>query len=296
MDLALLNTFRTVAEEGSFSRAAQRLLRTQPAISLALKRLEAELGATLIDRSSKQLTLTDAGRLTLEYCERFDGVDRDLRTAIAELRDLEAGRLSIGANESTALYLLDSIVEFRSEHPGVHIELRRSLSSRIPEELLRGSLEMGAVSYDPGDDRIGAREIYNDRLAFVVSPRHRLARKKRVSIRDLGEEVFIAHNVAGPYRRRVIEAFQQHHVPLNMSIEMPTIETIRRFVELNLGVAFLPHMCVRREIEAKSLREVPVDEVQMERKIRLIYPAKRRLSHAAEAFLRLVSDSTGRNG
>lgn len=291
MDLALLNTFRTIAEEGSFSRAAQRLLRTQPAVSLALKRLETELGATLIDRSSKQLSLTDAGRLTLEYCDRFDGVDRDLRTAIAELRDLEAGRLSIGANESTALYLLDRIVDFRTSHPGVHIELRRSLSSRIPDDLLRGTLEMGAVSYDPGDDRIAMKEIYSDRLAFVVSPKHRYARKKRVTIEELGKEVFIAHNVSGPYRSRVIEAFQEHHVPLNISIEMPTIETIRSLVELDLGVAFLPYMCVRREIEAKTLREVRVDEVQMERKIRLIYPARRRLSHAAEAFLGLVSQA-----
>ena len=291
MDLALLNTFRTIAQEGSFSRAAQRLLRTQPAVSLALKRLENELGATLIDRSSKQLSLTDAGRLVLDYCDRFDGVDRDLRTAIAELRDLESGRLSIGANESTALYLIDPIVEFREQHPGVKIELRRSLSSRIPDELLRGSLEMGAVSYDPGDDRIALREIYTDRLAFVVSPKHRFARKKRVSIRDLGEEVFIAHNVSGPYRSRVIEAFQEHHVPLKMDIELPTIETIRRFVELDLGVAFLPYMCVRSDIQAKALREVPVDEVQMERKIRLIYPARRRLSHAAEAFLELVSQT-----
>ena len=288
MDLSLLHTFRTVAEEGSFSRAAQRLLRTQPAVSLALKRLETELGATLIDRTSKQLALTDAGRLALEYCDRFDGVDRDLRTAIAELRDLDAGKLSIGANESTALYLIDSIVAFRDQHPGVQIELRRELSSRIPEQLLRGSLELGAVSYDPGDDRIAVKDIYNDHLSFVVSPKHRFARRKRLSITDLGEETFIAHNVSGPYRTRVIDTFREHHVPLKMPIEMPTIETIRRMVELNLGVAFLPRMCVLREIESKALREIPVDEIQMERKIRLIHPARRRLSHAAEAFLRLL--------
>ncbi len=291
MNLALLNTFRTIAEEGSFSRAAKRLLRTQPAVSLALKRLETELGATLIDRTSKQLALTDAGRLVLDYCDRFDGVDRDLRTALTELRDLEAGRLSIGANESTALYLLDPIVEFRRRFPAVHIELRRTLSSRIPEDLLRGSLEMGAVSYDPGDDRLTTLEIYTDRLSFVVSPKHRFARRRKLSIADLGDEIFIAHNVSGPYRSRVIETFQQHHVPLNMGIEMPTIETIRRMVELNLGVAFLPRMCVRREIEAKALREIPVEEIQVERKIRLIYPARRRLSHAAEAFLQVVSGS-----
>ena len=288
MDLALLETFRTIAAEGSFSRAGQRLLRTQPAVSLALKRLENELGVTLIDRTTKSLSLTDAGRLTLEFCERYDGLDRELRTALAELQDLQAGRLSIGANESTALYLLGPVVEYRRRHPRVQIEIRRSLSSGIPEELLRGRLEMGAISYDPGDERLTAREIYADHLAFIVSPKHRLAGRKKLSIQELGEETFIAHNVAGPYRRRVIETFQHHRVPLNMAIELPTIETIRRLVQLNLGVAFLPGMCVQQEIEQGALIEIPVAEVQMERKIRLIYPSQRQLSHAGQAFLEVL--------
>jgi DNA-binding transcriptional LysR family regulator len=288
MDLSLLDIFRTIAEEGSFSRAGQRFGRTQPAISLALKRLETELGVTLIDRGSKALALTDAGRLALDYCDRFEGLDREMRLALAELRSLKAGKLSIGANESTALYLIEHVVAFRGKHPGVKVEVRRSLSSRIPEDLLRGRIEMGAISYDPGDERLTVREIYNDRLAFVLSPKHRFARRKEVGIEELGEEIFIAHNVSGPYRRRVIETFQHHRVPLNMAIELPTIETIRQLVERNLGVAFLPRMCVHREIEQGALREVRVKEMQMERQIRLVYPAKRQLSHAALGFLEVV--------
>jgi DNA-binding transcriptional LysR family regulator len=288
MDLSLLDVFRAIAEEGSFSRAGQRMLRTQPAISLALKRLENELGATLIDRGSKSLALTDAGRLVLDASGRFERVEHELRAALAELRSLEAGRLTVGANESTALYLIEHVVAFRRAHPGVAVELRRSLSSAIPEDLIRGRLEMGAISYDPGDERLVVRDLYEDSLAFVVSPEHRFAERNELSIQELGGEVFIAHNVSGPYRRRVIETFQRHHVPLNMPIELPTIETIRTLVEMNMGVAFLPGMCVRRQIEQGTLREVTVREVRMERKIRLVYPAKRRLSHAAEAFLEVA--------
>ncbi|MEZ5362395.1 MAG: LysR family transcriptional regulator [Bryobacterales bacterium] len=288
MDLSLLDIFRTIAEEGSFSRAGLKFGRTQPAVSLALKRLENELGVTLIDRGSKSLALTDAGRLALEYCDRFEGLERELRMALAELRSLKAGKLSIGANESTALYLMEHVVAFRAKHPGVRVEIRRSLSSRIPEDLLRGRIEMGAISYDPGDERLEVREIYNDHLAFIVSPKHRLAKRKHVSISELGEEIFIAHNVSGPYRRRVIETFQEHRVPLNMEIELPTIETIRQLVERNLGVAFLPRMCVQREIEQGALSEVRVKEMQMGRQIRLVYAAKRQLSHAAQGFLEVV--------
>ena len=290
MDLSLLETFQTIAREGSFSRAGQKLLRTQPAVSLALKRLETELGAKLIDRSSKHLALTDAGRLVLEYCDRYAGLDRELHTALADLRDLSRGKLTIGANESTALYLLSPVAGFRRQHPGVKVEIRRSLSSRIPVELWRGALEMGAISYDPGDERLAVREIYNDSLAFIVSPQHRFARRKKLSIQELGAEVFIAHNVLSPYRENVIQTFQSRHVPLNIEIELPTIETIRKMVQQNLGVAFLPRMCVEQEIKAGQLRSIPVEEMRMERKIRLVYPAERQLSHAARAFLELVTD------
>ncbi len=290
MDVSLLRMFRTVAEEGSFSRAAQKLLRTQPAVSLALKRLETDLGVQLIDRSSRTLILTDAGGLVLEYTKRFDGLERRLRRALTELRDLNAGKLTIGANESTALYLLKHLEAFRRRHSRIDVELRRSLSSRIPDAVIEGAIEIGAISYDPKDPRLMVFEFYNDRLTFVVSPQHGLARRRKVSICELGEETFIAHNVVSPYRARVIEAFRTHRVLLNMAVEMPTIETIRRLVQRNLGVAFLPKMCVEQEIKNGVLKEVTVKELAMERKIRLVYPAKRKLSQAAGAFLELVGE------
>ncbi len=293
MDLALLKTFRTIAREGSFSRAGQKLLRTQPAVSLALKRFESDLGVKLIDRSSKQLMLTDAGRLVFEYCDRFDGLESELRVGLDELRDLKAGKLIVGANESAALYLLKHVTAFRRDHPRMNVELRRSLSSQIPDELLRGSLEMGAISYDPGDERLKAVDIYTDSLVFIVSPEHRFARRKKLSIHELGEEVFIAHNVVSPYRRSVVETFQQHRVTLNIEIELPTIDTIRLLVQQNFGVAFLPLMCVENEIASRALRMIPVEEIHMERKVRLVYPAQRQLSHAAQAFLELMERAGG---
>jgi DNA-binding transcriptional LysR family regulator len=288
MDLALLQTLVAVVEEGSFSGAGQKLLRTQPAISLALQRLEADLGEKLVDRSSKNLVLTDAGRVVLEYARRFDGLEQELRNALVELRDKQAGKLTIGANESTALYLLVHIEAYRKLYPGVKVEIRRSLSSRIPEAVLNGSLDLGAVSYAPRDPSLVAKEIYNDRLTFIVSPKHRFAGREKLSISELGMETFIAHNVVSPYRQQVIDTFRRLKVPLKMEIEMPTIETIRKLVQLNMGVAFLPKMCVEQEIAAGVLKEVPVEEMQMERKIRLEYAAKRRLSHAAQAFLEVV--------
>jgi DNA-binding transcriptional LysR family regulator len=288
MELHSLQVFDAVATEKSFSRAAEKLLRTQPAVSLALQRLEQELGEKLIDRSGKDLLLTDVGRTVLDYARRFQSLQLEMENSIAELRDNSAGRLTIGANESTTLYLLKHIGAYRELYPKVKVTVKRSLSSLLPNELLDGNLELGVISYDPADERIKSKVIFTDALAFVVSPMHRLAHRKTVSITDLGMETFIAHNVLSPYRAVVLHEFQTHKVPLRMDVEMPTIETIRKLVQADLGVAFLPRMCVQQEIEQKTLCEVRVKEMHVERKIRLIYPTRRGLSHAARAFLDVV--------
>ena len=288
MELHTLQVFLAVATEKSFSRAADKLLRTQPAVSLALQRLEAELGEKLIDRSAKDLVLTDACRTVLDFARRFENLRLEMENSLAELRDNSAGTLTVGANESSALYLLRHIENFRRLYPKIRVRVRRSLSSKIPNELLDGNLELGVISYEPTDDRLASTVIYTDALAFVVSPKHHLARRKAVSISDLAAETFIAHNVLSPYRDVVIREFQQRRVPLNMPVEMPTIETIRKLVQQNEGVAFLPRMCVEQEIEQGLLREVKVRELHVERKIRLVYPTRRVLSHAARAFLELV--------
>jgi len=185
--------------------------------------------------------------------------------------------------------LLDPIEQYRRLYPKIKVQVRRTLSSKIPAQLIDGELELGVISYDPEDDRLASIVLYTDHLSFVVSPKHRFAGREEVSISELGMETFVAHNVLSPYRAVVVREFQRHKVPLNMDVEMPTIETIRKMVQRNEGVAFLPRMCVETEVKQEALREVKVTELTgVERKIRLVYPGKRSLSHAAKAFLELV--------
>ncbi len=288
MDMHKLEIFRVVAAEKSFSRAAARLSRTQPAVSMAVQRLEAAVGESLIDRAGRHLRLTDAGQVVFDFARRLENLRGELEVALAELRDRGAGRLSIGANESATLYLLPLIARYRKQFPRVKVQIRRSQSSKIPVEILEGDLEMGVISYDPQDDRLVARTIFTDHLACVVSPQHRLARRRSVSIADLGSETFIAHSVVSPYKEVVLREFERMKVPLHRDVEMPTVESIRKMVQRNQGVSFLPRMCVEEELAQGVLREILVSELQAERKIRLVYPAGRTLSHAARAFLALL--------
>jgi DNA-binding transcriptional LysR family regulator len=298
MELYALQVFTAVVAERSFSRAAEKLFRTQPAISLTLQRLEAEIGERLIDRSfrtAKELVLTDAGRTVLDFARRFDNLRQEMDNALAELRDNSAGRLTIGANESSTLYLLSHIERYRRLYPKIKVQVRRGQSSKIPAELLDGNLELGVVSYDPDDERLVSKVIYADALAFVVSPLHRFARRKTVSIAELGGETFIAHNVVSPHRETILREFRRHKVPLNMDVEMPTLESIRKLVQGNEGVAFLPSMVVRHELDQKLLCEVKVKELHVERPIRLLYPKGRTLSHAAHAFLDVVNKAIAKD-
>jgi DNA-binding transcriptional LysR family regulator len=288
LELYPLKVFLAVATEKSFSRAAEKLLRTQPAVSLAIQRLESQLGEKLIDRSGKELLLTDAGQTLVDFARRFENLEREMEIALAELRDNSAGRLIVGANESSSLYVLRHIEKYRRLYPKIKVEVRRTLSSRIPTQLIDGDLELGVISYDPADERLTTRVIYTDHLSFVVSPEHRFAKRESVSITELGMETFVAHNVVSPYREVVLREFQRHRVTLNMDVEMPTVETIRLMVQRNEGVAFLPQMCVEQDVDRGLLAEVRVEELKVERMIRLAYPSRRALSHAARAFLDVV--------
>ena len=149
MDLAQLEVFLAVAREGRFSRAAEKLYRTQSAVSQSIRKLEDELGEPLFDRSSREGVLTDAGRVLQEYAERLLNLRGDAQEALVELRELQKGKLAIAANEFTALYLLPVLAEFRRLHPMIRITVRRSLGSHIPDDVLRHNTELGVLTYDP---------------------------------------------------------------------------------------------------------------------------------------------------
>ncbi len=294
MDLSQLEIFLSIAEEKSFSRAAEKMLRTQPAISIAIKRLEEELGETLFDRSSKNGALTEAGKILLSYAQRMLNLRDEAREAVGELRGMFRGRLTIGANESTSLYLLPPLLlEYRKRHPNIKIEVFRNVSEKIPLEVQERNLDFGFLSYDPMNPQLQSIEIHRDELTLVVPPSHRLAKLKQIAVKDLAEEQFVAHNVKTPSRTKIFELFAQNRTPLNICIELATLETIKEFVLLNAGIAILPRLAVEAEINAGQLVEVLVKGMKIEKTLRLVYRREASLSHAAKSFLEIVKEQRG---
>jgi DNA-binding transcriptional LysR family regulator len=293
MELTQLEFFLMVVEQGSFSKAAVRVYRTQPAVSIAVRRLEEEIGAQLFDRSQKTPTLTDAGELVYDYAQRILALRDQARNVVAELRSLQRGRVRIGANESTSLYLLPHLIlEYRERHPNVKVEIYRHVSERLPREVLDRNVDFALLAFEPVDSDLDSFPILQDELVLIMNPDHPLAKRESLKIKELGKESFLAHNVKTGSRYKVVEAFTQHHTPLNVTLELATVETIKRFVQLKIGLAFVPHMCVREELERGTLTTVPVQGLTYFRTLWVTHRRQMTFSHAAAAFLEVLRQQT----
>jgi len=285
MELQELRVFLAVASERSFSRAARRLGRTQPAVSQAVRRLEEELGEPLVDRASRDGTLTEAGVTFREYAQRVLELATEAQRAVAELRDVQRGRVLIGANEAAVHALLPIIEAFQQAHRHVQVDVRRISARQMAQEVLGRALDFGVLTFHPPERGLGSIVIGADELVLLTHPSHPLAARRDVALEAVGREPVIAHNDPSPARERVLRAFEQHHAALNIAMALPSLDGIKRAVEAKMGVALLPRRCALAEISTGRLAAIRVRDLRIPRAIRLIYRHPGELSHAAMAFL-----------
>jgi DNA-binding transcriptional LysR family regulator len=291
MDLSTLRIFLAVAEERSFSRAAAKVHRTQPAVSQAVRRLERDLGEQLFDRSSKNGMLTDAGRVLQNYGQRLVRLAEETESSMRELRDLRRGRVLIGANEAAVHTLLPLMARFREKVPDIALDVRRVPARQIALEVQQGSLDFGALTFRPAETGLLEVVVGSDELVLLVPPSHPFAKRRYVTMEEVAGEPVVAHNDPSPARERVLRLFEQHHIALNMVIALPSLDGIKRAVELKLGVALLPRRCAVTEIASGRLVAVLVSGISRRRQVTLVYRKAHR-SHAANAFLAVAQEKS----
>ena len=287
MQLDDLRTFVTVAAERSFSVAAKKLHRTQPAVSQAVRRLEDAIGDRVFDRSSRNGTLTEAGVLLQDYATRLLRLASDAEVAVRELQHVRRGRVVIGANEAAVHALLPFLQRFGAQHPKVFVEVRRMASRSIAGEVLNRTIDCGVLTFQPSEKGLQTIQLGHDELVMLAHPGHPLAAKRRVTLEEVGRQTVIAHNDPSPARERVLRAYERRQAPINIQIALPSLDGIKRAVEMGVGVAVLPRRCALTEIARGDLVAVRVPGLSARRQVRLV-SRRGDLSHAVEAFLETV--------
>jgi DNA-binding transcriptional LysR family regulator len=287
MEFQQLEMFAAAVEEGSVRRAAERVFRTAPAVSIALRKLEEELGAPLFDRSERhnhQLTAT--GRLLYSYATRILEMRNVAMAAVKDLSRGQHGNLRIGTLESTSLYLLPSLIHaFNEAHPGVKTEVVSGNSERLLRSLGSGVIELALVANAPDEPQLDRHLIVRDELVLISGPAHRLATLEQVHVSDLAGEFLIVQGTKSLLRERIVRAFQESDIPFNVSVENIAIEAIKRMVAEELGIGLVPLMCVREEAARGELTTIKVEGINREWDLWLVHRKDRSLSVAARAFI-----------
>jgi len=290
MTLEDLRVFAAVAAERSFSRAARKLRRTQPAVSQAIRRLEDAAGERLIDRSLRDGTLTDAGDVLLEYASRILRLADEAAGAVADLRDVKRGRVLIGANEGGVHAVLPLIAAFHGRHPEILVEVRRLPARQMAQEVLLRTVDFGILTFTPTDRELHTLLLGHDELVLLVRPDHPLAGRRQITMEEMGRQTVVAHNDPSPARERVLRLYERRQAPLNIRLSLPSLDAIKRAIDLGLGVALLPRRCAQGEIARGQLVEIRVPELRSPRALRLVYRRDGDRSHAAQAWLDVARD------
>jgi len=299
MELMQLEMFVAVVEEGSVRRASERVCRTQPAVSIAVRKLEEEFGAPLFDRSKRHsFRLTHAGESLYGYAKRMLSLRTEATSQLKCIACLQIGRLSIGANESVSLNLLPKLAHrFLECHPGVHLELRCDRSENLLEDLKARRLDVAMVSFRPDDEELDSSFFVEDELVLVTGPNNCLARKTTVKFEDLRDTPVLMMDVSqhSPWHQRVSDAYLRHQIAFPLQVKSAPIGTIKKMIGFGQSVAFLPRMCVGDEVARGDLAIVPIDGF---REVRSVWLVRRwaMQSEVTSAFITFARSSREESG
>ena len=254
MNLNQLQGFLEVARENSFTRAAEKLYLTQPALSLQIKALEEELGEALFEREGKRLSLTGAGQVLQERATQILELVDQARQDVVSVQELRRGQLSIGTNDTNCLYLLPSVIQsFRASFPGVEVRLTDRKSSEVATLVAEGAVDFGIATLPLLDPRIETDPICWREDVAICSFSHPLVTAAGVTLAELAEYTLLLLEKGSSTRALVERMMAEQGIIPRMTMELGSIEVIKRFTEIGLGVAIVPGLAVTEEIKAKRL-------------------------------------------
>lgn len=285
MDFDQLETFLEVVRLSSFSRAAEKRFRTQPAISSQIRSLEEEVGARLLDRSGGKVSITGAGKLFRAFAEETLEARKAVCTAIAEAERVPRGEIIVGANEGTCLHILPEVfAHFKKQYPEVAVGIKRSDYARVLESVIDNSVDFGFVSLPVEDNRLTVVLIHRDELVIVAPPHHPLAKMKSATLADAAHYPLLVPK-AGHTRDNLESLLHERKIKPRFAMELDSSELLKRFVAADVGIGFIPSSNVQEDVRANALVTVPIADAQIRRDLALVFRKDKALSRAALAFI-----------
>ncbi len=289
MDLLQLEHFLAVVEERTFTRAAERVCRTQPAVSQSIKKLEEEVGAPLFARDVHEVSLTEAGRVLADYARRMVHLRDEALRQVTELKSLKAGTLAIAAHESAAVYLLPApLKSYLQKFPDIKVGIYRSRLNEIPRQVMDREVDVGFVKDEPAFHELQWVDVHSDEMVCIASPKHPLAAKPEVRIRDLASEQFVLHHLCSTTAETILRLFEQNGTRCRIVAELWSFENIKSFVQEEVGMAFVPGITVRQELRDGTLVRVPLRELAVPRRTLMIYRDQGYVSDTARELIKIV--------
>jgi len=290
MDFDQLATFVYVAKLKSFSRAGQKVFRSQSAVSAQIRQLEQAYHARLLDRSAKSVELTPAGVVLFDYAEKLLRLRDESVQVVADRGDIVQGPVVFGANEATCLYVLpDIFAEFQKRFPLVHISIFRNFSHKILQRVEDGSIDVGIVTLPTKSPNLKVHHIHRDRLRFMVSTRNPLAQRSKLTLEEVASQPLIFPRTG--YTRQVLDKlFRPYRSRIHVTMELPSIGMIKRFVGADVGVSFISESFARDQVKAGEVKLLNVEGVDLFRELGLVYRRDRSLPRAAQALIALIRE------
>jgi DNA-binding transcriptional LysR family regulator len=290
MDFDQLATFVYVAKLKSFSRAGQKVFRSQSAVSAQIRQLEQAYRAKLLDRSAKSVELTPAGEVLFEYAERLLRLRDESVQGVADRGNIVQGTVLFGANEATCLYLLpDIFAEFQRRYPLVHISIYRNFSHKILQRIEDGTIDVGIVTLPIKAMNTKVHHIYRDRLRFMVSTRNPLASRSKITLEEVAAQPLIFPRTG--FTRQVLDKlFRPYRSRLRITMELPSIGMIKRFVGADAGVSFISESFASDQVKAGEVKLLTVEGVDLWRELGLVYRRDRSLPRAAQSLIAIIRE------
>jgi len=279
-----------IAEERSFSRAAKKMYLTQPSLTKHIKNLEEETGVQLVDRKSREMSLTPEGRILCESARRVFGLIDDTGEKIARMKKVESGSIRIAASTIPATYILPhSLSKFRDRHKGIRCYVRTNDSDLTLDMILNDEAEIGFIGREIAGRKLRAESLWRDRLVLVVPASHKWSGRGKVSLDEVSTEPFVSRE-RGSATRKVLEEYLRKNTGLTLSgfnivCELGSSEAVKEAVLAGLGVSIISIHAAGREMESGLLSAVPMDNCSIERNFYMIYKARIGLMKHHRVFL-----------